>query len=99
MRSFGEVREGGFLRTFALSPDGRRLVAAYWAGTLKVWDVASGVEIAGVDPHPGIVGAIAISADGRTIASGSADGRRRCGMGLPSITRWSCRDTSPELAT
>lgn len=83
VRSFGEIREGGFLETFALSPDGHRLVSAYWAGTLKVWNVETGVKMADVDPHHGIVVAIAFSADGQTIASGSADGTAALWDGTP----------------
>ncbi len=72
--SFGEPRDGDFLKTFALSPDGLRLVSAHWDGSIKVWNVATGVKLASVDPHQGIVAAIAFSSDGKTIASGSFDG-------------------------
>jgi WD40 repeat protein len=72
--SFGEPREGTFLNTFALSSDGLRLASAYWDGSISVWNVGTGLKLASVNPHQGIVTAVAFSADGKTIASGSDDG-------------------------
>ena len=57
----------------AFSPDGSKLVSAGTDGILKVWDTASGVELATLRGHTGWVNACAFSPDGSVMVSGSLD--------------------------
>ena len=78
----GEVRRiavDGYVRSFAISRDGR-LIAAPGRGGVTVWDIASGakrhrlgVDVAGL----GSLEDIAFSPDGGLIAAGSSDGSVR----------------------
>jgi WD40 repeat protein len=68
------------IRTLAFSPDGRTLASAdgsLWSNitsTLKLWDVASGVERRGpVMTHEGPIYSLAFAPDGKTVATASAD--------------------------
>ncbi len=90
-RKLGEGREGA--RSVAFAPDGRRLVVATKA-SVDVWDVLTGEELSAHDGKPllsgGHKGAIlcaAISPDGKTIASGSAD---------TTILLWNAADLLPK---
>ena len=64
----------------ALSPDGKRLVAAVGpsgeggAFDVKLWDVETGLEILTLGRHEKKVYGVAFSPDGKRIASGSLDG-------------------------
>ncbi|OAI47349.1 hypothetical protein AYO44_09575 [Planctomycetaceae bacterium SCGC AG-212-F19] len=53
--------------------DGRRIVSAGHDRTLKVWDTASGEELAALPAHADVIHCLAASADGRLVASGSWD--------------------------
>jgi WD40 repeat protein len=59
----------------ALSPDGMRAVSGDQAGTVILWDVATGVELArdNLGEPPGI---LAFSGDGRMLAAGGVPGPR-----------------------
>ena len=57
----------------AFSPDGSRIVSGSHDNTLKVWDAASGAELATLTGHWSWVRAVAFSPDGRRIVSGSGD--------------------------
>jgi RNA polymerase sigma factor (sigma-70 family) len=57
---------------FRFSPDGR-LLAAGAGNTVAVWDLASGEEVGRFPGHRGDVAALAFSADGTRLVSGSQD--------------------------
>jgi NB-ARC domain/WD domain, G-beta repeat/TIR domain len=62
-----------FVNGVAVSGDGRRAVSACADGTLKLWDVESGLELRTMEGHSSIVNGVAVSGDGRWAASASAD--------------------------
>ena len=78
----------------AYSPDGRRIVSGSRDKTVRVWDAASGAELACLRGHEELVSSVAYSPDGRRIVSGSADKTVRvwdaasgAGAGLPPRAR------------
>jgi len=59
----------------AFSPDGKRIISGILAGTVKVWDSATGAELMNlVVGHENDVSSVAFSPDGKTIAAGGYDG-------------------------
>jgi RNA polymerase sigma factor (sigma-70 family) len=73
--SFQELTAPMNLYCLAFSPDCRTL--AWSAGpeqkTAKLWNLASGKEQATLQGHADVVGSLAFSPDGKTLASGSSD--------------------------
>jgi WD40 repeat protein len=59
--------------TVAFSPDSKRLLAGSYEHCIRVWDVATGEELATCEAHRGTIFTVAYSPDGKTIASYSAD--------------------------
>ena len=53
----------------AFSPDGSRIVSGSTNGTLRVWDVATGEELAELKGHEMYVTSVAFSPDGSRIVS------------------------------
>jgi WD40 repeat protein/predicted Ser/Thr protein kinase len=68
---------GARVRAVAVSPNGRRVVAAAENGLLLVWDSLTGDELMTLPGHTGDVTGAAISSDGALIASGSFDNTAR----------------------
>ena len=71
--------------SIALSPDGKKLASAagLWttanrAGEIKMWDVTTGKELASFAGHESMVHAVAISSDGKTLASAGHDQPPAC---------------------
>ncbi len=63
----------GSAASLAFSPDGRVLAASFYEGGVKLWETATGVELATLSGHNGAVHAVAFSPDGRTLATGGGD--------------------------
>ena len=61
------------VRSAAFSPDGSRIVTASWDKTARIWDVASGKEIAVLRGHDGGLYSAAFSRDGSRIVTASMD--------------------------
>ncbi len=63
-----------WVRSCAMSANGRVVVSASFDRTLKVWDASSGQERATLEGHTGEVRGCAVSADGQVMVSASEDG-------------------------
>jgi hypothetical protein len=61
----------------AFAPDGRRIATGHQDGSVRLWDVLSGREVARLEGHRGVVTGVAFSPDGKRVASASEDGTAR----------------------
>ncbi len=75
----GKVPEFYEFYALAISPDGKRLAAAGSGDSeskhypVKLWDIATGQELANLKGHTAPLHSLAFSADGRTLASAGDD--------------------------
>lgn len=65
-----------YVTSAVFSPDGRYVASGSDYGTVRVWEVATGKEVARM-PHGDGVTSVAFSPDGRYVVSGSNDGTAR----------------------
>lgn len=78
-----DLSKSAFTQTFgsvfsvAFSPNGKYLAAGDSIGEIRLWQVASGTQVAIFQGHVNWVWSIAFSPDGQILASGSADGEVR----------------------
>jgi WD40 repeat protein len=81
----------------AVSPDGKRIVSGGWnwsdpashhPGELKVWDMETGKEVFSLKGHASSVTCLAISPDGRRIASGGGNPRALHSRGRGELKLW-----------
>jgi hypothetical protein len=64
---------GGAVTACAVTPDSRRLVAAYADRSLKVWDLEHGRMVATMTGHTGVIESCTVTPDGQHVVSTSAD--------------------------
>lgn len=74
--TFGTANSEG-VTGIDFSPDGARLASAGADGTIRIWDAASGEQIAILQGHTSSVLDVAFLADGRRVVSAGADGTVR----------------------
>ena len=65
----------GQVNAIAVFPDGRRLFSASHDGAIRIWDLATGREVAALDWKIGPVTALAFAPDGLTCAAAGARGQ------------------------
>ncbi len=68
------VGHRGMVRDLTYSPDGKLVISAGQDDTFRVWDLGTGRCIA-THKHTTVVLAVAVTADGRTLASADGGGR------------------------
>lgn len=62
------------VRSLAFAAGSMILASASWDGSVKLWDVSSGRELASLRGHVGRINCVAFASDGRSLASGGDDG-------------------------
>jgi WD40 repeat protein len=67
----------GWVRSVALTPDGKRALSGSDDGTVRVWDLGERRELRRLAGHTAAVMGVAMSADGRLAISGGWDGTLR----------------------
>lgn len=72
-----QAGQSEYVRSFAVSFDGRFLLTGSADGTLMLWDVATGKELRSFHGHTAKVDAVAFSRDGRFVLSGSSSGEMK----------------------
>lgn len=68
-----EIGTRDYVRSVAISPDGRLIASGFLYEGIKVWEVDSGVLLRALRGHTASVNSIAFSPDSQCLASGSRD--------------------------
>jgi WD40 repeat protein len=76
----------GWVRAFAVSPDGKVLASGSDDHTVRFWDIATGRTIRVLKGHTGPVRGLAFSPDGRKLATASWDRTVKLWEGGPEQT-------------
>jgi WD40 repeat protein len=71
------LQEKEFIFSLALSPDGSVLAVGYQDGSVRLWNMDNGEQLAVLKGHEGRVMSLAFSPDGTLLASGGTDGTVR----------------------
>ncbi len=71
LRSF--TAHSSRVSSVAIAPDGRTALSGSESGTLRLWELATGLELRTFTGHSGWVSSVTISVDDRTALSGSHD--------------------------
>ncbi len=72
----GQPGRQNITKTVAVSSDGQFIVSGNQQGDIQVWALATGERLASYTSESGQIQAVAVSPDGRTIASGSVNNGR-----------------------
>lgn len=67
------LQHSGRVASVAFSPDGKVLATGSEDQTVKLWDVASGQELATLQGHTDVVSSVSFSPDGTILATASGD--------------------------
>jgi WD40 repeat protein len=68
-----EIGTRDYVRTVAISPDGRLIASGFLYEGIKVWEVESGLLLRSLRGHTASVNSISFSPDSQCLASGSRD--------------------------
>ncbi len=84
------------VRRVAFSPDGTRVITVSEDKTVRIWDVATGMQVTPPLQHQGAVSAAAFSPDGTRVVTASLGHRSQCDVGKSTRSPYpdgvDCRD-------
>lgn len=82
-----QVKEGE-IRAVAIAPDARFVAAGIRYGGIRVWDLASGREVAALKAHAGETWAVAFTPNGKTLVSAGGDWNKPGEVRLWEVGSW-----------
>ncbi len=65
------------IQCLTLSSDGKMIITGSWDKTARIWDVATGQELAVLKGHTLLITCLTLSSDGKTLVTGSWDNTAR----------------------